>query len=694
MKEILSKRTRQSKTHDLENGKYQLVMGVGPCHYKDSEDAWRTIDNTMYPSTHPDYVYENGVNDFKVYFKDDLSKKDAIRFEKDGAASDLTILGMALYDASQDKYIMLKSPKRSLLPVIIGRKIVFQGVYDDVELSYILTPSGIKEYVEVFDISSIPDPTTIGYDPESTYLAMVTEWIHDCDEVHDALGPITEKREIGEIHFVKNQKECFYSPHLIGFESTPEKKPDKMKKRVKIQDKKITMFHGVLYTDLLLADALPYIIDTSVITSITDGDDDGQEVSSATWQPDGTNITMGNEYSKGDVPYDGAFRFLNITIPNSTTIDTAFLTLVADNANSDTGDTEIKAVDEDNCAAWSQIERPSQRLKTLAMTEWANPTQNGGDVIETPDFASVIQEVVDRTGWASGNNIGIICINKITGVEVLKYYAAYEHVSYDPVELTITYASAGNVVTFVSSMLGDSDIAAPDLNVLRRIISSISGDSLSSDDATLTLIKTIVSSMSGDSLTSDDTVLLSMVFFTSTMSGDSDIADAAFNVLRKIATSQSGDSSIADPGLIVLRKFVSSMEGSSLTSDDALLLSMVTFVSAMAGDSSIADPALIVLRKIVTAIQAESETTIPDLGIIRQFVTSMVGASETSTIPELILLIIGLISSPTIEDESTTLSVSDVSVVKTISDISAVKTIEDVSVVKSILDVSTTQELV
>lgn len=457
MTEIVSKRQRNSKTFIVDGTHNKLEVSAGPVHFKDALENWQDIDNSLNVSAHVDYDYENGLNDFKVYFKNNLKSSGAIRFEKEDSSVDITIKGISLYDESQDKETLFKVPNNTPQPSINGRKIVFSDAYPDlgIEFGYILQPTGIKEYVEIYDVSNIPDPTTLGYDPDFTYLFLITELDHNADIVEDEYGEISEDRDPGAFSFKKNNKIHFYSPELYGFDSSSSPVNHKLKKKVKIQGKKITLHHGTKYTDIITSTVFPYVVDASIAVDITAGEDDGFEISQNNW--DGSaNITIGNEFGKGDIPYDAAFRFLNITIANGATIDTAIITLISNQTQADNLDTRIKGVDEDSCAVWADTVggRPSGRVTTTATEDWTIGAKTPGSSHDTDDFAPIIKEIVDRGGWSSGNDIGIIIENLLSGSEVIKYFESYEEETYDPAKLTVTYTIGGGAVAPTAVLQG------------------------------------------------------------------------------------------------------------------------------------------------------------------------------------------------------------------------------------------------
>jgi hypothetical protein len=107
--------------------------------------------------------------------------------------------------------------------------------------------------------------------------------------------------------------------------------------------------------------------------------------------------------------YFGA-RFTGVAIPQGATILRARLLLVLPTGNDDPLHT-IYGDDADNAAQFTTGANDiSGRAATAAVVTW-DSTDLGGDgasFIASPDIKAVVQEIVDRGGWASGNAMAII----------------------------------------------------------------------------------------------------------------------------------------------------------------------------------------------------------------------------------------------------------------------------------------------
>ena len=107
--------------------------------------------------------------------------------------------------------------------------------------------------------------------------------------------------------------------------------------------------------------------------------------------------------------YHPYFRFVNVGVPQGSTISSAYLILEvpaspAGYPASD-GDTfRIAGYDSDDVSQPSTGSDGAMSLHTSATVDgWQLPSDEG--ITTSPDIKTIIQEIVDRAGWSSGNDM-------------------------------------------------------------------------------------------------------------------------------------------------------------------------------------------------------------------------------------------------------------------------------------------------
>ncbi|MFT5717640.1 MAG: hypothetical protein ACI9T7_001836 [Oleiphilaceae bacterium] len=106
-------------------------------------------------------------------------------------------------------------------------------------------------------------------------------------------------------------------------------------------------------------------------------------------------------------------RFTGVSLPKGVTVTRAYVQFTTDEKNSGTTSLRIKAHDVDDAPAFTTLSRNvSNRATTNASISWQPAAWNTVGAAtsneRTPNIKNVIQEVVSRSGWKSGNDIAII----------------------------------------------------------------------------------------------------------------------------------------------------------------------------------------------------------------------------------------------------------------------------------------------
>jgi len=139
-------------------------------------------------------------------------------------------------------------------------------------------------------------------------------------------------------------------------------------------------------------------------------------------------------------------RFLSVPVPKGAIIQSAYLTLVQkQNWCAANKKFIIKGNDIDTAVAPTSVAENNALVATTATVQMqpANAFVAGTDEV-SPDIKTIIKEIVDRAGWASGNNMQLMADN-VDGDNVWEY-AAYDHASYNPPKLTISYFAGGPMI--------------------------------------------------------------------------------------------------------------------------------------------------------------------------------------------------------------------------------------------------------
>ena len=147
--------------------------------------------------------------------------------------------------------------------------------------------------------------------------------------------------------------------------------------------------------------------------------------------------------------YRTGHRFTSVSIPQAATIDSAYLKPYRQSkTGEDTIYSKIKGQDSDDTSAFSSLTNYNNRPRTTAAVDWDGAFSTSG-WITSPDIKTVIQEIVDRGGWVSGNSLVIFWENDGTPVGNYIFVRAYEYsgLTYG-VKLEVTWSGESTNPTY------------------------------------------------------------------------------------------------------------------------------------------------------------------------------------------------------------------------------------------------------
>ncbi|WP_053981274.1 metallophosphoesterase [Marinagarivorans algicola] len=156
------------------------------------------------------------------------------------------------------------------------------------------------------------------------------------------------------------------------------------------------------------------LADITINQRISSSDDDAEERSDGSMYLNSSDI---------ELVYDGSrsqtigLRFQSLAIAQGATITGAYVQFTTDETNTGNTVVNIRAENSDNAAALTSARyNLSRRATTNANVTWRPASWRtvgaAGTAQRTPELKAIIQEVVDRSGWQSGNDLALI----ITGI--------------------------------------------------------------------------------------------------------------------------------------------------------------------------------------------------------------------------------------------------------------------------------------
>lgn len=126
-------------------------------------------------------------------------------------------------------------------------------------------------------------------------------------------------------------------------------------------------------------------------------------------EQDGTAMNLvSSDLDLGDKA--AGMHFNNLNIPQGAVIESAYLELTSRSTGTSATTITITAEDVDNANTFGSGSNDiTNRTQTSASQTWIMPYWNAVDVAyQSPDISDIVQEIVNRNGWASGNSLNLL----------------------------------------------------------------------------------------------------------------------------------------------------------------------------------------------------------------------------------------------------------------------------------------------
>ncbi len=150
----------------------------------------------------------------------------------------------------------------------------------------------------------------------------------------------------------------------------------------------------------------------TITSTVSQGNDDAEEeISSGNIDLNSTDLELTSDGATNQLV---GIRFQNIVIPQGTTILSASIQFTTDEVDTGSTSVTIRGEDSDNASVFSSTNSDiSNRTLTSASIAWNsipawNTAGESGANQQSADITSIVQEIINRGGWNSGNAMSFI----------------------------------------------------------------------------------------------------------------------------------------------------------------------------------------------------------------------------------------------------------------------------------------------
>ena len=145
--------------------------------------------------------------------------------------------------------------------------------------------------------------------------------------------------------------------------------------------------------------------------------------------------------------YQAYFRFVNVALEQGATIESAYLKVQFHSGSERAF--RINGFDKDNQAQPAVSNNGSEGAHsnhTAASVDWTGAALGSGEAVSTsPDIKTIIQEIVDRSGWSSGNAMMLgVWMPSTQSASYFRTFNTGKDSNDTKPQLEITYGSGGS----------------------------------------------------------------------------------------------------------------------------------------------------------------------------------------------------------------------------------------------------------
>lgn len=171
--------------------------------------------------------------------------------------------------------------------------------------------------------------------------------------------------------------------------------------------------------------------------------------------------------------YGGGMRFDSVNIAQRATITAAYVRFRANgNYANNNCNTVLQGEDSDDADTFSDVVDYDARVKTTASVNWnVIPAWTLDTWYNSPDITTIVQEIVDRAGWDSGNHMAIFWDDHADNSDNLAYREAYSY-NFLPANAPELY------VEWVSTGAPDGEVTATGVASGEHIVQTVGDDLL------------------------------------------------------------------------------------------------------------------------------------------------------------------------------------------------------------------------
>ena len=132
------------------------------------------------------------------------------------------------------------------------------------------------------------------------------------------------------------------------------------------------------------------------------------------------NLHLGLDSTNG--ANDEGLRFQDVTVPQGAIISSAYIEFTAKYSYTGSTNINVKAEAADNAAVYSGAYFGVSSRTYGSSVAWSLGNWTSGQFYQTPELKTLVQPIVDRSGWSGGNSMSFMLVGDHTSNHIAHSY--------------------------------------------------------------------------------------------------------------------------------------------------------------------------------------------------------------------------------------------------------------------------------
>ena len=412
--ELKDLRSKYGRCFELPNGRKAMLISTAPLHYMTQSDTLQPIDNSIVPvKNRDDSGFTNAANSFSVYFPGTAYwTKDILFQSQRGAELHLWSQGEICYENSKGERGLLYQAEISTgVPEL--NSIQYPKRYPGITEVFTVRDQGVKHSYVISQIPYFLDNFTKGTIEFQEVISIPPESYLLVDGNIEAADFVTD----GDIHIIDADG------NPLGFFPAPRAYETENKGIYTDGYEDWNIFYKVVYLGWNMirisvcfpvewikdpVRSFPITIDSSSYYEENHSYDDCYSWGSELFNHSSDYLKVGYTSDYGVPFYLSYMTWHDVNIPAGSTIDYAALYWQAYDNYSNTCSFRWQFEDADDAQPCA-YEYPAGRsyVNHYNYSPSYSTSWTAGSWYGISDFSAGLQDVIIRSGWASGNNVGM-----------------------------------------------------------------------------------------------------------------------------------------------------------------------------------------------------------------------------------------------------------------------------------------------